>query len=168
MKNNVKALINVSLLVAIEVILSRFCSVSTPVVKVGFGFVPIAICAIMYGPVCGGIAGGLADLVGAVLFPIGPFFPGFTVSAALTGIIFGLFLYKRRDTNWQLVGAVAINCIVISLFLSTYWISVLYGSPYWGLFPTRIIQNLIMIPIQFLVLKMLQKPVGYFIKKQYV
>ncbi len=42
----------------------------------------------------------LADLIGATLFPAGPFFAGFTLSAFLTGLIYGLILYKReKKTN---------------------------------------------------------------------
>ena len=42
-KFDVKKLIQISLLIAIEVILTRFCSIQTPIVRIGFGFLPIAI-----------------------------------------------------------------------------------------------------------------------------
>jgi len=166
MNSKLKTLIYVSLLIALEVVLSRFCSIATPIVKIGFGFVPIAVCAMMFGPVWAGVAGSLADVIGATLFPIGAYFPGFTMSAALTGVVFGLFLYKRKDTWPQLAGAVAVNCLCISLLLSTYWLTIITGTPFLGLLPTRIVQNLIMIPVQFSVLKLLQKPIGIFAKRQ--
>ena len=34
-------------------------------------------------------------LVGALLFPTGAFFPGFTLTAACTGLLYGLCLYRR-------------------------------------------------------------------------
>ena len=74
-------MVQVAALIAIEIVLSRFCSIATPIVKIGFGFVPIAVCGMLYGPVWAGVAGGAADLLGAVLFPIGAYFPGFTLSA---------------------------------------------------------------------------------------
>jgi len=154
-----KVLIYVSLLIALEVVLSRFCSIATPIVKIGFGFVPIAVCAMMFGPVWAGVAGALADVMGATLFPIGAYFPGFTVSAALTGVVFGLFLYKRKGTIPQLAGAVAVNCLCISLLLSTYWLTIITGNPFFALLPTRIVQNVIMIAVQLVVLKLLQKPI---------
>jgi ECF transporter S component (folate family) len=166
-KVNIKILANVALLIALEVVLSRFLSISTPIVKIGFSFVPIAFCAIMYGPVWAGVAAALGDIIGATLFPIGAFFPGFTLSAALTGVVFGLFLYNRKG-NWaQLVGAVSINCIGISLLLSTFWLTIITGTSFWVLLPTRIVQNLIMIPAEFIVLRLLQKPVGIYIRKEF-
>lgn len=166
MKIQLKLIVHVAILIALEIVLSRFLSISTSIVKIGFSFVPIAICAMMYGPVWAGITGVMADFIGASLFPIGAYFPGFTLSAALTGIVFGLFLYKRKG-NWaQLAGAVAINCIFISLLLSTYWLTILWGDSFLVLLPTRIVQNLIMIPIQFIVLRLLQKPVAIYTKKQ--
>lgn len=166
MKIQLKLIVHVAILIALEVVLSRFLSISTSIVKIGFSFVPIAICAMMYGPVWAGIAGAIADFIGATLFPIGAYFPGFTLSAALTGVVFGLFLYKKKG-NWaQLAGAVLINCVVISLLLSTYWLTILWGDSFLVLLPTRIIQNLVMIPIQFIVLRLLQRPVAIYIKRR--
>ena len=95
-KMNVQTLVTLSVLIAIEMILSRFLSISAWNIKIGFSFVPIAIAAIAYGPVEAGIVGGVGDLVGALLFPIGAYFPGFTLTAFLTGAVFGLFLHKRQ------------------------------------------------------------------------
>jgi len=164
-KTNIKTLTYVAMLIAIEIVLSRFCSISTPIVKIGFGFVPIAVCAILYGPVWAGVAGGLADFIGAILFPIGAYFPGFTVSMVLTGIVFGLFLHKRKS-NWSgLAGAVTVNCVGISLCLSTYWLTIITGTPFLALLPTRVIQNVIMIPVQFIVLYTIRRPVFQHVMK---
>ena len=71
----------------------------------------------------------------------------------------GLFLH-REEVNWKhIAAAVAVNCLVVSLCVTTFWLHILYGTPYHVLFVTRIVQNLIMIPIQFAVLRLLQKPV---------
>ena len=39
-----------SLLIACEIVLSRFCSVNTHGVKLGFSFIPAALCGIILGP----------------------------------------------------------------------------------------------------------------------
>ena len=61
-----------AILVAIEIVLNRFLSINTPGLKIGFSFVPIVIAAILFGPVKAGVIYALADLIGAILFPIGP------------------------------------------------------------------------------------------------
>lgn len=166
MNIKLKGLVQVSLLIAMEIVLSRFMSISTPIMRIGFGFVPVAICAIMFGPIWAGIAGATADFLGATLFPIGTYFPGLTLSAALVGIVFGLFLYKRKEGWLPLAGAVAINCLIISLLLNTYWLTILMGKGFMVLLPVRIVQNLIMIPIQFFVIRLLQRPVAIYAHKQ--
>ena len=95
MKNNsVKKLVEISLLIALEVILTRFCSINTATLRIGFGFLPIAIIAMMYGPLSAGVAYALGDLLGMMIFPNGSYFPGFTLTAFLTGVIYGLVLFK--------------------------------------------------------------------------
>jgi ECF transporter S component (folate family) len=152
-----KKMVTVALLIALNVLLTRFCAINTLYVKIGLGFVPIAVCAILYGPVWAGVAGGMADFLGAILFPIGAYFPGFTFSAALTGIVFGLFLQGNDLKPQTTLYAVGVNCIVISLFLNTYWLSYLYSASFQGLLITRMLQNCIMFPIQFIMIRVLRR-----------
>ena len=48
----------------------------------------------LFGPGVGGAVGALSDILGYAVRPTGPYFPGFTVTAALSGVIFGLLLGK--------------------------------------------------------------------------
>ena len=161
MKNkfDVKKLIQISLLIAIEVILTRFCSIQTPIVRIGFGFLPIAIIGMMYGPLSAGIAYAIGDLLGMALFPSGSFFPGFTLTAFLTGVTYGLFLYNKPKTWPRIIGSVLIVCLVLNLGLDTYWLSILMGKGYLALLPMRIVKAAIMIPIQTLIIGIIWKKV---------
>lgn len=162
MNKRLKIMIHVAMLVAVEVVLSRFCSISTQFGKIGFSFLPIAVCGMLFGPWWACLVGGVSDFIGAILFPVGPYFPGFTVSNALTGLLFGIFLYGHGK-GWKrtLFAAVAAN-FGISLLLSTYWLHLLYGSPYFGLLPTRLAQAIIMTVVQLVLIRAVQKPVlGY-------
>ena len=82
-KFNTKKLITLSVLVAMDVVLTRFLSINAWNTRIGFGFVPMVIAAMMYGPLSAGIVAALADFIGAILFPTGPYFPGFTFSVFL-------------------------------------------------------------------------------------
>ena len=155
-KLDTKALVTIALLVAMEVVLSRFLSISAWNIKIGFSFLPIVIGAILYGPIGGGLIGALGDLLGATLFPIGAYFPGFTLTAFLTGFVFGLFLYKSQSIP-RIVGAVLVNQCILSLCLNTLWISILYGSPYGPLFITRITQTLILIAVEIVTITAVAK-----------
>ena len=153
-KFNTKKLITLSVLVAMDVVLTRFLSINAWNTRIGFGFVPMVIAAMMYGPLSAGMVAALADFIGAILFPTGPYFPGFTFSVFLMGIVFGLFLYKDRSF-WRVVVSVLITQFVISLFLTTYWISFLYGANYKALLATRVVQSAIISAAQIIVIPLM-------------
>ncbi|MBQ8974667.1 MAG: folate family ECF transporter S component [Oscillospiraceae bacterium] len=173
-KFSLRAICHCAILVALEVVLNRFCSIQTPFLKIGFSFVAVVMGAILYGPIGGAVVGGLGDLIGAILFPFGPYHPGFSICGALMGAIYGFFLWqesKRFDNSnrarfWpNIVLPVVINAVIIALFLNTLWISQLYSSKtYWGYFVGRIPQELglgvvklIIIPVLYPIAKQLRK-----------
>lgn len=147
-------LVIMALLVAISVILSRFLSISAWNLKIGFAFIPVVMAGILFGPISAGIVAALADFLGATLLPIGQFFPGFTLTAFITGILFGVFLYKKT-TMKNIVIASILTQIIGSLLLNTLWISMLYGTPFWALMPTRIVQTCVMTVIQIILIRIL-------------
>ena len=153
-KFNTKKLITLSVLVAMDVVLTRFLSINAWNTRIGFGFVPMVIAAMMYGMLPAGIVAALADFIGAILFPTGPYFPGFTFSVFLMGIVFGFFLHKDRSF-WRVVVSVLITQFVISLFLTTYWISFLYGANYKALLATRVVQSAIISAAQIIVIPLM-------------
>lgn len=163
-KQKTSMLVTLGMLVAIEIVLSRFCSIPAWNFKIGLGFVPVVVAAVLYGPVPAAVVAGLSDLLGAIMFPIGPYFPGFTLTAALTGLVWGVFLHKRQ-TMARIGGAVAVNQLVLSLLLNTLWISVLYDSLYVPLFLTRTISTAVMVTVQVVTIGLMTKVLGHFGKK---
>ena len=86
-------------------------------------------------------------------------FPGFTVTAFLVGVTYGLFLYKKTVTWPRLTVTVCVVILAFSLVLNTIWLSMLYGKAFWGLLPTRILQCVILIPVQILTIKLVYEKV---------
>ena len=76
-KVNARCISMIGVLVALEIVLSRF-TIHTWNLKIGFSFVPVVVAAIFYGPLAAGLVGAIGDILSAVLFPVGAFFPGFT------------------------------------------------------------------------------------------
>ena len=110
-----KTIAFVGLLVSMEIIFTRFLSFQTPIIRIGFGFIPIAFSAILFGPLIGGMAAAAADIIGMMIFPKGPYFPGFTLSAFLTGAIYGLFLYRNPVTIVNIAKSVLLITILLIL-----------------------------------------------------
>jgi ECF transporter S component (folate family) len=152
MKFSVSAITIIGFLIALEIILTRFLSINTPIVRIGFGFVPVAIVAVLYGPLWAGVAYAIGDVIGAFLFPTGAFFPGFTLTAFLTGLTFGLFLYGKQVSWKTVIPASLIVCIALNLCLDTFWLKILMGEGMWALLPSRLIKCGVMIVVQTVLL----------------
>ncbi len=151
-KLNTKVITEIGLLISLQVILTRFMSIHTPIVRIGFGFLPLALTSILYGPWMGGIAAAIADLIGFALFPTGTYFPGFTLTAFLTGFTHGILFHNKPKSHKRLLLSVLIVCIVLNLVLDTLWLSILIDKGYMALLPPRIIKTFIMIPVQFIII----------------
>ncbi len=137
-----------AILITISVILTRFCSINTPILRIGFGFVPCAIMGIMYGPLWAAAGYAIADVLGMLIFPTGTFFPGFTVTAFLTGIVYGLFYHNRPVTIKSSLLPNLLVSGVLNLILDTVWLMILMGQGFWALLPTRILKCVVMFVIQ--------------------
>lgn len=88
------------------------------------------------------------DIISYALKPIGAFFPGLTFSAMLASTIYGTILYKKPVCLKRVILANGLVTVFVNLLLNTYWMSILYGNAYMVLFPTRVVKQLIMFPIE--------------------
>lgn len=159
-----KKIILAAVCLALRLVLSRFLSIKTPIVVISFGFIPAALAAIYLGWKWTVLINVLGDLIGALLFPTGPFFIGYTISAGLAGLIYGLLLFKprpdaisERQFILRTVIAVVLIAVVINIGLNTFWISITAGKAFWPLLATRIVKELIMIPVQVSIIIVLEK-----------
>ena len=147
-KNVTKQLCALALLIAVGVVLGRLVPVlSVWNTKIEFSFVAVMLAACIAGPVGGLVTGALIDFIGAILLPTGPYFPGFTATAALTGLVFGLLLYKKCNLG-RIVIAVLSTQLVCSFLLNTLFISILYTKAFTVLLATRAIQVVVMSVIE--------------------
>ena len=152
-------------MIALEIVLSKLVSVNLAFLRIGFGFLPIAIVAILYGPVWAGITYAIGDVIGGFLFPTGAFFPGFTLTAFLTGIIFGLILYRHEVTFIRALAASAAVCLLCNLLLNTYWLTFILGKGFKILLASRAVKEIVAIPIMALLIVAVDKTVIRFVRK---
>ena len=136
------------MMIAVDVVLARLASLNTEVSRFGLALFVVAIVARLYGPVAAMVVHGLSDIIGAIVFPNGPYFPGFTVTAVLIGLIYG-FMFYRSVNWWRLLVAVLGTQVVCTLCLNTLWLSILMDKSFWVFLPGRLIQAAITAPIQF-------------------
>lgn len=166
-----KKMILSALLLALTIVLSRFLSINTTYLVIGFSFAPIAITGYLLGPKYAAIVSGLADLIGAILFPFGPYFIGFTISALIRGLIFGLILYKKEGEhkNKELIIRIIIACFIellfIDILMNGLWLKIIYKEAFLAVISTRIVEQSIMFPVQVITIFTLIKALQPIIKR---
>lgn len=170
-----KKIILTAILLATLIILSRFLSIKTPILIISFAFIPTMLCAIWLGPKWTILLNVLGDLIGATVFPTGAFFIGYTISTAISGLIYGLLLYKKEDNSYTdkqfliklIISVIVVSCIS-NIGLNTLWLSITTGKAFIVLLGARIIKEIVMIPIQIVVIlfveRMLREPFDTYIR----
>ncbi|MDO5439950.1 MAG: folate family ECF transporter S component [Erysipelotrichaceae bacterium] len=155
-KLTTKDIVLMSLLIGLNVVLSRILSINTWSIKIGFTFLTIYIAAYIYGVTGGVIVAAVGDIIGSLLFPTGPYFPGFTLTSILTGLLFGLLLKRNNDTKIIILTSI-INEFIINLLINTFWIHYVSNASYVVLLSTRVFQAIIKCIVEIISIKALVK-----------
>lgn len=163
-----KKIVLSGLLIAVAIILERGpLSYKTPTTKVTLFYVPVMVSAMLLGPMYSSLIAGLSDLIGALLFPTGPYAVGFTISAALSGLIYGLFLYSKNNTYFKpfkmLVRLILSNILVLGIVelpLDSLWLHIYYSKVFTAMLVDRIPISIIMLPIQVIIMYFLSSYIG--------
>lgn len=140
------SMVTMGLLMAVQLVISRF-EIGNQFIKFGFTFLVVVVLAQWFGPWWGMLTSALVDVVGT-LFTGGPYFVGFTLSAILGALIYALFLYHHPVKWWRVIAAQVLIALVVNTLLNTWWLTIMYHTPFWGLLPLRALKQLLITPIQ--------------------
>lgn len=145
----------------------------TPDLRIVFTCVPVAIIGLLYGPVVCGMSTFALDLIGFLIDnkTARGYSPELAAVVILSGIIYGIFLYKRTiKPQWSDLVRVALArlCVIVfcNICLNSYFLYTLYINPDFSLFGAtaemrdafavwispRVIKNLGQFPIDFVLL----------------
>ncbi len=136
---------------AISVILGALTLVVGDYIKIGFSTISNQFVYYLFGPVAGGLFGGALDILKYMVKPTGAFFPGWTVSAVIAGVLYGCFLYRRPLSLRRVLLAELVVSVVCNMLLGTLWLTMMYDKGFLALLPARVLKNLIMWPINSLI-----------------
>lgn len=145
-----------AILIATTIVLQRFLSFRTPIIQVNFMFVPIMLAGMMLGWRGATLVAVISDLIGALLFPSGSFFPGYTLTALLMGLTTGLCLYRADGIKldkgfvFRLIICILIITGLLNGGLNTLWVLMMTGEASNIIVPVRIAKQLIMAPVMLL------------------
>ncbi len=149
---NTKIIVTVALLIASQVVLDFFTIQFSSFLHMTFEFLITGITGFLYGPIVAAIGAVLSDTISFVINPKGPYFFGYTLSAMLSGVTMGLFLYKRQISVIRSAITRTTQVLLLNLALNTFWSSVLYSVDFWAVLPARAAKNAILLPVEIILL----------------
>ena len=168
--NKTKKIILCALFISSTIVLGRILSIRTPIITIGFSFVPIMLSAIILGPKYSTFIATICDIIGALVFPTGSFFFGFTITAFLTGLTYGLVLYRKefKIDKWFIIRLLISTVIVTGILngvLNTIWIIMMTNGASKVIITTRVLKQLVMAPVKIITILSIGKIFGERINK---
>lgn len=159
---DLRVLTTCAVMAALSVALSLVASIQIgDYLKIGFSALPNQIVDWLFGPVTGALFGGAMDVVKFIIKPTGAYFPGYTLSAAVAGFIYGMSYYKRTPGIVRIVITKAIVTVIVNMGLNTLWISMMTGKAFAVLLASRAVKEIVDLPVQaalfFLLVKLIEK-----------
>ena len=153
---------------ALEVVIEKIAIGDPTILKFGFGFIATALIGYYLGPWIGGWAMVVNDIISNTILNSGTaFFPGFTFSAFISGVLAGMFLYNQKITWQRALIYEFFQILVTNVIFTTLWIYIMSlntgstGKTFWALLLIRLPKEVITWPLEgiivFLILKRLSK-----------
>ncbi len=148
-----------AILAALFIVLYSIKLQLAPELRITFTFIPLALSGWLLGPVPAMLVGLVGDLIGCILFPAGPYFPGFTLTQILSGLIFGLFLYRKNAEKifFPVLFSKAIISTFLNVGLNALWLSMLYKKAWLVYVLSHFIKNAVALPIEVVLLLLIIK-----------
>ncbi len=145
-----------AIFIALRIVLKSVAIPIGPDVKINIGFFINAYGSMVYGPVVALLGAAVSDTLGWLLFPSGPYFFPFIFTEMAGSLIFALFLYRRTITARN---------VILSRFCIDFFVNIVMNTPIMWLYyqmvlgksyaifdALRVIKNLVMFPIESVLL----------------
>ncbi len=140
------------LMIALKFLLNNFRIPVAENLNIMITFIPTAVEAAVIGPGAAIVSAVITDLLTGFLTPYGPFFPGYMLSKAAGGVIFGLFFYRRKVRFIDVLIAKALVNYIVNVGMGSLWNSILYGKAFVVYASTSLVKNTILLPFEAILL----------------
>lgn len=158
---NPRVLTLCAMMMALNIILGYFTLRFTDFLRIGFGFITQPVVGMALGPLICGITGMLQDVISLALNPTGAYIPAYTLSVGISGMFYGLLLHNKKITIVRVFLVELLVIFVGNILLNSIALAPSVASGFVGILPSRILKNLLLLPIQtvvsYLILKFVQK-----------
>lgn len=155
---NPRTLAVCALMIALNIILGYFNLWLSNYLRIGFGFVTQPIVTMLFGPLAGCMTGMAQDIVSYLLNPVGgAYIPTYSLCVGISGMLYGVVLYRKPVTLGRVFLAKFLVIVLSNILLNSIALAPTVGSGFIGILPARILKNLLLLPIQTVVVYMILK-----------
>lgn len=155
-----RCLVICAMLTAANAVLGYFSINFSSYLRVGFGFITTPIASYLFGPCVGGAVAAASDVAALIIKPTGGWLFTYTMGQAVEGMIYGLFLYRKKISFVRVFMCRLMGIILVNIILNSIAVAPTAASGLIGIFPARVIKNLILLPIQsFIIYEVLKRTV---------
>lgn len=144
-----------ALITAIRIALK---SVRIPIMEnlyITAGFLPNALGSMIYGPVLAILSAIVSDTLGALLFPVGAYFPPFALVEIAGSLLFALFLYRAPISVWRVAASKLSVNVICNILLTPIFLSWMQGTAVVITSLPRIAKNVLLFPLEAVLLTLL-------------
>lgn len=145
---SLKRLVFAALMCALSIVVGALYVTVGDNLRVYFTFFITAVGCAVYGPVVGMLVAAVTDTLNFLLFPSGPYFPGYLLSEMLAALIYALFLYRRKITVLRLFSAKFLVNYVCNVALGSLWSQMLFGKGYLYYLVKSLVKNTLLLPLE--------------------
>lgn len=153
---NTKTLILAALMIALRIALKSVSIYIAADLRISIEFLVNALGAMTFGPVVAIAGAAVSDTLGALLFPSGPYFFLFIFTEIAGSLVFALFFYRTR---------ISVTKVILSRFCTNFFVNIVLQTPIMYLYYQmmlgktykilnlpRMIKNLVLFPVESLLL----------------
>lgn len=149
---SVRYLAVMAFFIGIKTILSGVFIPVSDNLRISISFLFTTVEAAIMGPAAGMISGAVTDILGYMLFPTGPFFPGYTVTAMTTMLIYSFFFYLQQISVIRIILAKATVNYFVNVLMGSLWSSIMFGKAYLYYMTKSLVKNTLMLPIEIIMI----------------
>lgn len=152
-----------SMLVAMQIIFSRFLYIYTPgnLDRLSFAFIPAALAGYYLGPVYSVLTAVCADILGMLINSAGATFtPMFTLIAALKGLTYALMFYNKNLTLKRISFTFILTTLIFDLGLTPIALMMLYGKTFYAVVIMKIPVQIFFCIVKIATFYILSKPLS--------
>ena len=119
----------IAMLVAMSAALAPLVIWITPQQKLlSFTLLPLAVGSVLFGPWAAVLMGAASDTLNYLIRPMGPYFPGYALSLAVSCLFYAFWQYKRPIRLWRIACAQLCTVVFVHFGLNMLWQAILLGG----------------------------------------